>query len=84
MVMLSSYPKRSVLGMEEKSIDTEDMSDEELHKMFYIRVGRRKRSFFNPKVFWKKVTRERRQKKLLTRVGRLTDRKNISIFSSRC
>ena len=56
--------------MEEKSIDTEDMSDEELHKMFYIRVGRRKRSFFNPKVFWKQVTRDRRQKKLLTRVGR--------------
>ena len=78
MVMLSSYPKRSVLGMEEKSINTEEMSEEELHKMLYTRVGRRKRSFFNPKVFWKRVTRDGRQKKLeedlekmlFTRVGR--------------
>ena len=78
MVMLSSYPKRSVQGMEEKAVDGEEMSEEELHKMLYTRVGRGKRSVFKPGVFWKRVTRDGRQKNLeedlekmlFTRVGR--------------
>ena len=78
MVMLSSYPKRGVPEMEEKSVDAEEMSEGELHKMLYTRLGRRKRSFFNPEFFWKRVTRDQRQenfeedleKMLFTRVGR--------------
>ena len=51
MVMLSSSPKRGVPEMEENSVDAEEMSEGELYKMLYTRLGRRKRSFFNPEFF---------------------------------
>merc|ERR1712025_1543647 len=74
MVLFGSLPKRSLNNIEKKTLESNEMSEEELHKMLYTRVGRKKRS----EGFWKRISRSGRQKRseedlekmMFTRIGR--------------
>ena len=79
MVVLTEFPKHRIntRGVEERDLNDEEVSEEDLHKMLYTRVGRRKRSGQAHQMAWKRITRDGRNRRsgqdmdkmLYTRVG---------------